>query len=516
MELREYFQTLWKWRWLIILCTLCAGLASFIVSGIMPPVYEARVMLMSNQLQNTGIVDYSSLLGGQQVIQTYRELLQTRPVLETVITGLGLPYSPQELTRRIEVNIIPETQLLELRVEDNDAQRAADIANEIVLTFLLQRSTEQQLQELETRKQALIMQMSALEQAIERAKTELEQLRASPGLLTQEELTSLQAQQSQQRATYASLLAGYLDLQAMESRSLDVVVVESAQPASEPIHPRKVLNTAVAAVGGFTIACVLAFFLEYLNDTLEDADDVHEMFSLPNLGTIPFVKSWQKDGYARAQKEEWPIAEAFRLLRTNIRFANVDNIARTLLVTSSEPREGKTSVVTNLGIVMAQDGYTTLLVDTDFRRSELHRVFDVPNQTGLTSLLLDDTDLERFIFETDVPNLYVLPRGPLPPNPSELLGSRRMAQLTKELEAFADIVLFDVPPVLACADALVLASQVDGTILVIESRSTRRRAAMQALEMLRNVGAEVLGVVLNRVQGRSFGYYHYSDYREYH
>jgi len=290
MELKEYFQTVWKWWWLIVLCTLCAGGASFIVSSRMSPVYEARVMLMSNQSTNTGIIDYSSLLGGQQVIETYRELLQTRPVLEAVIASLDLSYSPQELAKRIEVNIIPNTQLLELRVENNDPQLAADIANEIILSFLLQRSAEQQLQEIEDYEQAVVTQMRALKQAIERAEADVEQARASSSLLTQEELAQMQANLSQQRVTYASLLTGYLNIRAMKSRFLDVVVVEPAQPPSKAIRPRKVLNTAVAAVGGCMIACALAFLLEYLNDTLENDDDVREALSLPSLGTIPFVR----------------------------------------------------------------------------------------------------------------------------------------------------------------------------------------------------------------------------------
>ena len=514
MELKEYLQTLRKWWWVIVLCTLCAGIASFMVSSIMPPVYEARVLLVSNQLANTGIVDYSSLLGGQQVIETYRELLKTRPVLETTITNLDLSDSPQNLAKRIEVSVIPETQLLELKVEDNDAQRAADIANEIILTFLLQRSAEQQFQEIESHEQAIVEQMEALEQAIEQSEAKMEQLRASTGLLTEEELAEMQDQQSRQRATYASLLAAYLDIRAMKSRLLDVAVAESAYPPSEPIRPRKVLNTGVAGLSGGMLACVMVFLLEYLNDTRESADDLRETLSLPSLGEIPFVRSWQTNGRASVQAKDWPIGEAFRILRTNIQFANIDNTVRTLLVTSSGPREGKTSVIVNLGVVMAQNGRKVLLVDTDLRRSHLHRALGVPKSAGLTSLILQDADQHSCILETDVPNLYVLPSGPLPPNPSELLGSQRMARLIEELESFADVVLFDAPPVLACADAMVLASRVDGTILVIESRSTRRQAAVQALEMLHNVGAKVLGVVLNRVRVRSSKYYHYSDLRE--
>jgi capsular exopolysaccharide synthesis family protein len=509
MEIKEYLQTLWKWWWLILLCTLCAAIASFVVSSMLPPVYEAKVLLMSNQSMNTGIMDYSSLLGGQRVIETYQELVKTWPVLDAVIVRLDLPYSTRELSKRIEVNVIPDTQLLELRVKDNDAQRAADIANEMALTFLLQRSAEQQLQEIEGYEQIVAAQMRVLEQAIEEAAVEIEQARTSPGLLTQEELAVLQGNRSQQQSAYASLLAGYLNIRAMKSRLLDVAIVEPAQPPSVPIGPRKLFNTAIATMSGCMIACVLAFLLEYLNDTLESADDMRDTLSLPSLGTIPFVRAWQRNGHAHIKAKEWPIAEAFRILRTNIHFANVDSTIRTLLVTSSGPGEGKTSVVANLGVVMAQNGRKVLLVDADLRRSQLHNAFKTHNYVGLTSLLLNDAKQQECVVETEIPNLYVIPSGPSPPNPSELLGSQRMAQLIEEFQASADIVLFDVPPLLACADAMVLASQMDGAVLVVDSRSTRPEAAAQALEMLRNAEAKVLGGVLNKAHAKSSGYYYY-------
>jgi non-specific protein-tyrosine kinase len=513
VELEEYIRTLLKWWWLILLCTLCAAIASYVVSDMMPPVYEANVKLMSNQSTNTGIVDYSSLLGGQQVIESYRELMQTRPVLETVIARLDLPYSPGELARRIEVNVIRDTQLLELRVEDNDAQRAADIANEIALTFLMQRPAEQQLQEIEDYEQTLVEQMVALEQAIERTEAEIEQSIASSGLVMQEEFSQMQLRQSQQQGAYANLLSGYLNIRAMKSRLLDVVVVEPAQAPKEAIRPRKLMNTAVAAVSGCMIACVLAFLLEYLSDTFDSTEEMREALALPGLGTIPFVKAWHKNGSAPVTGTAWPSAEAFGILRTNIHFANVDATVHTLLVTSSVPGEGKTSVAAHLGAAMARDGHKVLLVDADLRRSRLHRTFGVVNLTGLTSLLLNDAELQECIVKTEIPNLFLLPGGSAPPNPLELLGSQRMAQLIEEFQTFAEIVLFDAPPVLACADAMVLSSRTDGTVLVIDSRSTRREAAARALELLRNAEARVLGGVLNRASMRMSDhyYYYYSD-----
>jgi non-specific protein-tyrosine kinase len=449
------------------------------------------------------------------VIETYRALLQAEPTLETVITRLGLPYTVRQLAGQLSVDILPNTQLLRLRVEDGDPQRAADIANEIDWTFLLQRSAGQQLTEIENYEQALVDQMNGMKLAIDRTEAEIRQLQAAPGLMMQDELARLQEQQSQQRATYGNLLAGYLNLRNTKSRLMDVTIITAAEAPVEPIGPSRSVNTAIAAAGGIVIAGFVAFLLEYLNDRVRDEEELREVLALPSLGTIPVVGSWQKNGHASVDGEDLTSAEAFRVLRTNIQFSNVDRGLRTLLVTSSVPEEGKTSIAANLGTAMAKSGRHVLLVDADLRQPHLHLVFKVPGkERGLTSLLVNEAGMEECIVKTSIPNLDLLPSGPIPPNPSELLESRRMEQLLDELQARADILLFDVPPVLVFADAAALASRMDGVILVVDSRSTRRKMPRQALEALRKVEAQVLGGVLNKASTSSIGYYQYYSERD--
>jgi non-specific protein-tyrosine kinase len=515
MELKEYLQVFRKWWWLILLSTFVAGAASFTVSSLMPSVYEAHVTLMSNESANTGIVDYASLLGSQQIIETYRELLQTEPVLATVIDSLDLPYSSRELRKHIEVSVIPDTQLLKLKVEDRDPQRAAGIANEIALTFLEQRSSGRPVAELEDYERSLVEQMQNLERAIRETEADLEDLpSASSSSDGTEDLADLQVQLSQQRSAYADLLSGYLNIRSMKSRLLGVVVVDPAQPPIEPVRPRKLLNTAIALVGGATLACILAFAIEYFSDVLESPEDISETLSLPHLGTIPFVERWQKNGYTLSKQDEWPVTEAFRILRTNIQFSNIDNAINTLLLTSPGASEGKTSLVARLGAVIAQNDRRVLLVDTDLRRPRLHKLFSISRGVGLTSLLMDELDIEDCVVETNTANLYVLPGGPTPPNPAEMLGSHRMAEFIEEAQAFADVIIFDVPPVLACADAMVLAPQMNGVLLVVDSGSTGRGDALRASEMLRTVDAKILGVVLNKSRDRSSEYRHYYSSEE--
>jgi len=164
-----------------------------------------------------------------------------------------------------------------------------------------------------------------------------------------------------------------------------------------------------------------------------------------------------------------PISEAFRTLRTNIKFSNLDKPIKTLLITSPIPEAGKSSVSINLALTMAQDKYKVVLVDTDLRKPTIHKIFQQDNKTGLTNILVEDKKLKevmRKMSNVD-PNLYFIPSGPIPPNPSELLGSNRMKELIKELQEQADFVIFDSPPVIAVTDALVLATQVDGVVLIL-------------------------------------------------
>src|SRR5262245_44580838 len=195
-----------------------------------------------------------------------------------------------------------------------------------------------------------------------------------------------------------------------------------------------------------------------------------------------------------------PVAEAYRTLRTNIQFSSLDKPVRTLLATSSGPEEGKSTTLANLAVVLAQAEKRVILVDCDLRKPALHKLFGLPNAAGLTSLLVQDDLKELPLQEVGLAGLSVLTSGPLPPNPSELLGSQRLAHLIERLKEEADYVLFDTPPVIAVTDAAVLATRLDGAILVVSAGRTRRDLAQKAKAQLERVNANILGVVLNNVK----------------
>ncbi|WP_394172428.1 CpsD/CapB family tyrosine-protein kinase [Guptibacillus hwajinpoensis] len=209
------------------------------------------------------------------------------------------------------------------------------------------------------------------------------------------------------------------------------------------------------------------------------------------------------------QNPKSPIAEQYRTIRTNIQFAAVEEEIRTIMVTSSGPMEGKSTTIANLGVVLAQQGKRVLIADTDLRKPTVHYTFRVMNTRGLTNVLTRQAELTDVTLETEVPNLEVLTSGPVPPNPSELLGSKAMDTLIEEALSHYDIILFDCPPVLAVADSQIIANKVQGTVLVISSGTTEREAAIKAKERLESAKGKLLGVVLNRKKMKDGSYYYY-------
>ncbi|PTL37913.1 CpsD/CapB family tyrosine-protein kinase [Alkalicoccus saliphilus] len=207
-----------------------------------------------------------------------------------------------------------------------------------------------------------------------------------------------------------------------------------------------------------------------------------------------------------------PISEQFRTLRTNIQFASVDRQLKTIMVTSSSPGEGKSTTVANLSIVLAQQGNKILLVYTDLRKPTVHFSFQVPNQIGFTNVVTGQALLSAAVFQTSIENVDVLPSGPIPPNPSELLGSKKMKAFMEDVSKKYDYVIFDAPPVNAVTDPQILSGLVDGTVLVIRSGKTEEEHAQKAVDSLKKVEANILGAVLNdRSMEESQYYYYYGE-----
>ncbi|CAM3557266.1 CpsD/CapB family tyrosine-protein kinase [Marinicrinis lubricantis] len=206
-----------------------------------------------------------------------------------------------------------------------------------------------------------------------------------------------------------------------------------------------------------------------------------------------------------------PISEAYKVMRTNIDFSNVDDTVQTVMITSSKMREGKSTTTANLAVAYAQSGKKVLIMDADLRNPTQHRIFQCSNLYGLSTLLSKQNTLDDVIQTTDVQSLDIIPAGPVPPNPSEMLSSKSMSELLEQLKEHYDVVLIDTPPVMPVSDAQIIAAQSDGVILVIDTGKVRKEMALKAKKSLEHVNARILGAVLNNVnRKRSESYYYYS------
>lgn len=206
--------------------------------------------------------------------------------------------------------------------------------------------------------------------------------------------------------------------------------------------------------------------------------------------------------------------EAFRTLRTNIQFSSLDKEIKTIVLTSSQPSEGKSTIISNLAITFAQNNKKVLLIDCDLRKPTIHKKLDLSNLDGLTSLLMGEKKLDECIKFTTINNFYALPSGPIPPNPAELLGSKKMKSLLIELSEMFDIILLDAPPALAVTDAQILSALCDGVVFVTSFGQAEKHAVVRSKELIDKVGGRILGVVMNKVPSKSKKYYYYSyDYK---
>ncbi|SKA88654.1 capsular exopolysaccharide family [Caloramator quimbayensis] len=209
-----------------------------------------------------------------------------------------------------------------------------------------------------------------------------------------------------------------------------------------------------------------------------------------------------------------PISEAYRTLRTNIQFASFDKEVKVILVTSSGPSEGKTTTASNLAYTLSETSKKVLLVDCDLRKPKIHKIFKISNQTGLSNILIEDYDLSTAIKKADN-NLYVLTAGTLPPNPVEMISSKKMSDFIEKVKDEYDYIILDTPPVVSVTDAQILSTMADGVILVVSSGEANKEAAIRAKELLLNVNAKILGVVLNKLDIASKGGYGYRYYYYY-
>jgi polysaccharide biosynthesis transport protein len=503
VDLRRQFAIVLPWLPLLLATALLAGAAAFVVSNMSQKVYEARATLIVGQSLSAANPDYSQLLVSQRLSATYARVATTRPILESVVKQLGLAATEDDLASSVRADAPDDSTFLTISAQDVDPARAAAIANALAEQLL---AASPAIQGRATDVQRFIdTDLKATQAQIEMTQAEVEDLVGLSERTPAQDarLEALGARLATLRSTYTTLLSF-----SSGNASNLLSVIEPAVAPTSPVSPRPLLNTLLAAILGLFIGAAIIIVVLRLDDSIKTSDDVQAVAGLSTLATIGRMKGdTGRSEIYRLSALLYPrsvSAEAYRTLRTNIEFAAVDAPLRTILVASAAAGEGKTVTASNLAVVFAQAGRRVLLVDADLRKPGIHRVFDLPNSHGLTTLVnSDQVSLEAISYPSEQDNLRILTSGPLPPNPAEVLGSQRMRAIIDRLKDRADLVIFDSPPLHAVTDAAVLSSFLDGTILVIDAGRSHRGMVRQAREGLEKAGAAVFGAVLNRVSGRA-------------
>ena len=298
------------------------------------------------------------------------------------------------------------------------------------------------------------------------------------------------------------------------SQDVNVWVIERAQPPKDPAKPRKKRNILLGIILGLFGGIGLAFFLEYLDNTVKTPEDVEEKFDIPVISTIDFLKDKKQTIIQNVLTDSSSlIAESFKGLRTSIMLSSADNPLKTILISSITPGEGKSSVSACLAITIAHAGKKVLLIDADMRRPVQHKNFNLENTAGLSSFLAGVSEGKGLELKTPIENLDIITAGPIPPNPSELLGSKRLLTLISDASEIYDRIIIDTPPLASVTDPVIISQHVDGFIIVTWAGKTNYEILGNGIKKLREANAPILGVVLNRFSAKKSGYYYnYGDY----
>jgi capsular exopolysaccharide synthesis family protein len=338
--------------------------------------------------------------------------------------------------------------------------------------------------------------------------------------------------QKREEAEISSQLAGF--------STSNISVVDAAMIPKRPISPNKTRSLMMAFVLGLFGGVGLCLLLDYLDNTVNSPDDIKNLADIPSLGVIPYLSpdglfgdksqyfSKYKDFYSYGDDShedeldldaiknielinhhhpKFFISEDYRTIRTSILLSNADSTPQTLLFTSALPMEGKTTTTTNVAVSFAQLAEKVLIIDSDLRKPRLHRIFSVDNVGGLSSYLIGKIQLSDAIKMSSIQNIWILPSGPIPPNPAEIINSSRMKELLHNAKHDFDIIILDSPPLLAAIDTVVLSSIIDAVVLVVRAGKTTNNAFLRAHEELKKARSNLIGVVINETELSRSGYY---------
>lgn len=556
LDITALMGMVFKRFWLIVATALLGLFAAILVNTFMRPVYEAAVLMMINQ-ENAGKIDdspYGSFASMEDYYRTQYQLLESRSLLESVYKQLDLGQYEEfakgigSLRKAIKIDPVTRSRLVNVRVRAYDASLATDIANTLANTFV-QENVSNRISMGQDIIQAL--------ESTEMNEEDQELLNSMPQVVNSDFIKSLKQQEASLERNLAQLSAKYTPQHpevvsvkrqlaaikaqiALETRRLvqsikielsgqfsgnNIRIVDPAITPKIPVLPRKLINLVIGIIGGAFIGLLLAFLMEFLDQTIKTSEDLEKKLGLPFLGFVPHEKLKKKESeYATMLKEgNILLAENVRNIRTMLDFTLADDRKAPFLVSSSMQGEGKSHLSANLAVALAQIGKKVLLIDGDLRRCRLHKVFKVSPEKGLSNIWDQDPAKADYAANVqpvaDVPNLFVMTAGQRPPNPADLLNTPRLADFIAWAQQNYDQVMVDCPAILPVADTMLWGKYIPRTVFVIKHGKTPIRSAKMALDKLQKAGVKILGVVIGhyKAQGLTYGKYgYYKNYSYYY
>jgi capsular exopolysaccharide synthesis family protein len=505
MTLNDIISPLIKWWWLLLASTLIAALSSYYVSSQQPALYQSSTTLMIGSAIDNPNPTSGELYLEQQLAGTYTNIANQNPIREATMEALGLTWLPEYY-----VSTLTNSQLIQIVVIDTVPERAQVVAQELANQLILQSPSGLNQQDQE-RKDFIEGQLNALQEQIVNTQTEIETLQLQLGELnsasqiadTQNQIRALTSVLGTLQSNYGILLSN-----TAQGATNTLSIIETAAVSNQPVGPNILMTVILSSDVGFSLAAAGAYLLEYLDKSIKNAEEASELVEASVIGYIPkFPKNETAWDYV-SQNPRSPISDAFRTIRTNLEFSKAVREIKTILVTGTSVAEGKSTIASNLALIFAQSDKNVLLLDADLRKSAIQEILGLHDNKGLSNLISNQAELSETILPINNGKVKLIPAGQYPPNPAELLGSVKFDKLLEHLKSNTDIIIIDGPP-LSVTDASILASKVDGIILVVRPGHTNRDAIKALIKPLELISTPILGIISNRDKNRPS---YYADY----
>jgi succinoglycan biosynthesis transport protein ExoP len=502
LGLREFVTILQGRKWWVLSVAGLVVAATLVYSFGQTPIYGSRATIVVKPISvSPGFVT------GYVNTDTEQQLAQSGAVAKVAQDKLNEPVSIGELLSGLSTEAPLDTEIIHFNYAHPDPQEAQERAQAFADGYLEYRRT-QAVNDLLASSDALEERIRALNQRLEELKDDI----AATSDPT--EKATLEAQSTSLVGQLGVLQQRLTDLTPPDNLRVGQVV-QPATLASSPSSPNHARDAVLGIVLGLLAGVGVALLRERLDDGLRGRQDLASHLAAPVLAVVPRDSTWRKGDETRLATIAEPrsgASEAYRTLRTGVLFSAAQRGAKVLMVTSAKAGEGKSTTVANLGIVLAQAGKRCIVVSADLRKPRLHRFFGVETDLGLTNALIGDVRLTSALTRVGIDNLVVLPSGPIPANPPELLGSDAMAALLRDLRDIADFVLIDTTPVLAIADAITLGQLCDAILFVADPSISTRGAVTHARQQLDQVRAFIMGAILNNFVPMKAALQPYYDY----